>query len=100
MAISGASASWRKKIFSPGMSSMPLGSEPRARMWKLSRQVPRAGWSAASTMRHAWAFVLTWRPPRERLGGCAVSVLVRQLGEPAQLGDGERVVVHGERRDA
>ncbi len=51
----GASASWRKKIFSPGMSSMPLGSEPRERMWKLSRQVPSAGWSASRTMRQAWS---------------------------------------------
>ncbi|MDH6612152.1 hypothetical protein M2164_007787 [Streptomyces sp. SAI-208] len=62
MAISGASASWRKKILSPGMASMPWGSEPLERMWKLSRQVPSAGWSAASTIRQAWSYVLTCRP--------------------------------------
>ena len=44
---------------------MPLrfsGSELRDRMWKLSRQVPSAGWPALSTMRHAWSYVLTCRP--------------------------------------
>ncbi|MFF3951366.1 hypothetical protein ACFYYN_42240 [Streptomyces sp. NPDC001902] len=33
----------RREIFSPGMSSMPSGFEPRARMWKLSRHTPSAG---------------------------------------------------------
>ncbi|CAM5389495.1 hypothetical protein SFUMM280S_01647 [Streptomyces fumanus] len=62
MASRGASASWRKKIFSPGRSAMPFGSPSRERMWKLSRQVPSAGWSAASTTRQAWSQVLMCRP--------------------------------------
>ena len=53
MASLGASASCTKKIFSAGISSIPAGSWPRERMWKLSRQVPTAGWSASATMRAA-----------------------------------------------
>ncbi len=50
MAMWGASASCRKNSFSPGMSAIPAGSEPRERMWKLSTQRPSAGWSARRTM--------------------------------------------------
>ncbi len=52
MSSCGASASWRKKIFSPGMASMPPGSEPFDRMWKLSRHTPSAGCPAIRTIRH------------------------------------------------
>ena len=53
MVSNGASASWRKKIFEPGISSIAAGSWPRERMWKLSRQVPTDSWSASSTIRQA-----------------------------------------------
>ena len=62
MARCGASASWRKKSLSAGMSPIAPGSLPRERMWKLSRQTPSAGWSAGSTIRQAWSYSLTWRP--------------------------------------
>ncbi len=45
----GASATWTKKIFSGLKASMGAVSQLRDRMWKESRQVPRLGWSTAST---------------------------------------------------
>ena len=50
MSMCGASASCRKNSFSPGMSAIPAGSEPRERMWKLSTHSPSAGWSARRTI--------------------------------------------------
>ena len=58
----GASASWRKKIFSPGMSAIPSGRTPRERTWKLSRQSPSAGWSARRTTSQDASQVSTCRP--------------------------------------
>ena len=58
----GASASWRKKIFSPGMPAIASRSLPTERMWKESRHVPSAGWSPAAAIRQAWSYSLTWRP--------------------------------------
>ena len=69
MSSRGASASCRKKIFSPGMSRMPAGSDPRERMWKLSRQVPSAGWSARWTISPRVVERVHVPAPRERLVG-------------------------------
>lgn len=55
MCSRGASASCRKKIFSPGIVRMAARSVPRERTWKLSRHTPSAGWSPRRTMRHEWS---------------------------------------------
>ena len=62
MAISGASAICRKKIFSPGMSAMPAGSSFSDRVWKLSRIKPSAGWSARRTISQACPYSEVTRP--------------------------------------
>ena len=82
----GASASWRKNSFSAGMSSMPAGSEPRDRMWKLSRHRPSAGWSAGA---HGVPGLLVGGDlgaPGERLVGDAHPVRVGPFGERRAAG--------------
>ncbi|MNE36486.1 hypothetical protein D3C80_1302970 [compost metagenome] len=52
MARIGASAICTKKILSPGMSRIALGSPLSDKVWKLSRITPSAGWSAWRTRFH------------------------------------------------
>ena len=62
MSMCGASASCRKKIFSPGTAAKPAGSPSRESTWKLSRQSPSAGESARRTASHDRSQVDTCRP--------------------------------------
>ena len=85
---------------SPGISRIPPGSLPRERMWKLSRQTPSAGWSAARDDPPRVVVVVDVAAPRERLVGDPHPARGRELGEPVQLRGGERVVVDRVGRDA
>ena len=91
MASSGASASCRKKIFSPGMASMPNGSQPREKMWKVSRQTPR-GVVGHPHDPPGVQVVVHVPAPGEGLVGDPDAVIGRPLGERAQVGGGELVV--------
>ena len=62
MSSSGASATCRKPIRSPGMPASAAPSSPRASMWKVSTASVTAGWSARTTAAQAWPTRLTCRP--------------------------------------
>ena len=92
MSSAGASASCRKKIFSPGISSISAGSCPRLRMWKLSRQTPRLGRSALLHDTPCMPVVIDEPSPRQRLVGDADPALRGEVGEPAEL-VGDQIIV-------
>ena len=72
---------------------MPAGSDPRERMWKLSRQVPSGGMVGQLDDPPRVVERVDVAPPRERLVGDPNAVLGGALGQRAQLLGGERVVV-------
>ena len=95
----GASASWRKNSLSAGISPIVSRLVPRERMWKLSRQTPSAGWSAASHEPPGVVVLADVAAPGERLVGDAEPARRGPLGERPQLRRGEGVVVDRVGRD-
>ena len=73
---------------------MPAGSEPRDRMWKLSRHSAERRVVGALDDPPGVPVVVHVAAPGQRLVGDPQAVRGGPLGQLAQLGGGERVVVH------